>query len=114
PNDKGNIVIEQVRDAVDRAAYRPFEGKSRVVVIDEADALMAQAQNALLKTLEEPPSASVFILVTAHPDVLLPTVLSRCPRLRFGPLEPSEVAAALIKQGRPEREARAVAAAADG
>ena len=83
PNDKGNIVIEQVRDAVDRAAYRPFEGKSRVVVIDEADALIAQAQNALLKTLEEPPSASVFILVTAHPDVLLPTVQSRCPRLRF-------------------------------
>ena len=114
PNDKGNIVIEQVRDAVDRAAYRPFEGKSRVVVIDDADALMAQAQNALLKTLEEPPSASVFILVTAHPDVLLPTVQSRCPRLRFQPLLAQDIAAVLVKHGQKPAEARVVAATADG
>src|SRR3954469_13917898 len=62
PGDSGSIKIEQVRDVVDRAAYRPFEGKRRVVVIDDADALMSAAQNALLKTLEEPPSASIFIL----------------------------------------------------
>jgi DNA polymerase-3 subunit delta' len=114
PGDSGSIKIEPIRDAIDRSSYRPFEGRRRVVIIDEADALVLQAQNALLKTLEEPPSASVFILVTARPDALLPTVLSRCPRLRFRPLEPSEVAAALIKQGHEEREARAVAAAADG
>ena len=58
----GSIKIEQVRDVVDRAAYRPFEGKRRVVIIDGADALASAAQNALLKTLEEPPSMSVFIL----------------------------------------------------
>jgi len=79
----GAIKIEQVRDVVDRAAYRPFEGKRRVVIIDGADALAPAAQNALLKTLEEPPSMSAFILVTARPDVLLPTVLSRCIRLWF-------------------------------
>jgi DNA polymerase-3 subunit delta' len=114
PGDSGSIKIDPIRDAVDRSSYRPFEGRRRVVIVDEADALVPQAQNALLKTLEEPPSASVFILVTSRPDALLPTVLSRCPRLRFRRLEPSEVAAALIKQGCPEREARAVAAAADG
>jgi DNA polymerase-3 subunit delta' len=83
PGDTGAIKIDQVRDIVDRASFRPFEGRRRVVIFDEADALMAPAQNALLKTLEEPPSLSVFILVTARPDMLLPTVRSRCIRLWF-------------------------------
>jgi DNA polymerase-3 subunit delta' len=83
PGDSGSIKIEQVRDIADRANYRPFEGRRRVIIIDDADALVAAAQNALLKTLEEPPSSSVFILVTSRPDVLLPTVRSRCIRLRF-------------------------------
>ena len=83
PGDTGAIKIDQIRKVVERAAYRPFEGRRRVVVIDEADALMAPAQNALLKTLEEPPSLSVFILVTTRPDMLLPTVRSRCIRLLF-------------------------------
>ena len=59
------------------------------MIVDTADALLPEAQNALLKTLEEPPSASVFVLVTSRPDVLLPTVRSRCQRLRFGPLRRS-------------------------
>src|SRR5262245_13516656 len=83
PGDSGSIKIEQVREIADRANYRPFEGRRRVIIIDDADALVAAAQNALLKTLEEPPPASVFILATSRPDVLLPTVRSRCIRLRF-------------------------------
>jgi DNA polymerase-3 subunit delta' len=83
PGDSGSIRIEQVRDVIDRSAYRPFEGRRRVVVVDQADALVPAAQNALLKTLEEPPSSSVFVLVTARPDALLPTVRSRCIRLWF-------------------------------
>jgi len=114
PGENGSIKIDQVRDIIDRAAYRPFEGRRRVVIIDEADALVTAAQHALLKTLEEPPPSSVFMLVTSRPDVLLPTVLSRCPRLRFRPLDAAEVAEALVKQGRSEKEARAIAAAADG
>src|SRR5579862_4638050 len=78
PGDSGSIKIEQIRDIVERTAYRPFEGRCRVVIIDAAEALVVQAQNALLKTLEEPPAASVFVLVTAQPDLLLPTVRSRC------------------------------------
>jgi len=83
PGDSGAIKIDQIREAIDRAGYRPFEGKRRVVIVDPADALAPAAQNALLKTLEEPPAASVFILLTATPDVLLATVRSRCIRLAF-------------------------------
>ncbi len=83
PAENGAIKVDQVRDAVDRAGYRPFEGRWRVVIIDDADAMLAAAQNALLKTLEEPPSTSAFVLVTSRPDALLPTVRSRCIRLIF-------------------------------
>ena len=114
PNDNGNIRIEPVRDAIDRSQYRPFEGRRRVVIIDAADALVHQAQNALLKTLEEPTPSSVFILVSARPDMLLPTVLSRCPQLRFRPLSAADIAIALMARGHNETEARAVAATADG
>jgi DNA polymerase-3 subunit delta' len=115
PGDTGSIKIEQVRDVIDRAGYRPFEGRRRVVIIDEADALVAPAQNALLKTLEEPPSASVFLLVSSMPDALLPTVRSRCPRLRFGALSAAEVADALMRDHEyGEADARAAAADADG
>src|SRR5205823_9158635 len=114
PGDNGSIKIEQVRDIVDAAAYRPFEGRRRVVIVDDADALVPAAQNALLKTLEEPPPSSVFILVTSRPDALLATVRSRCPRLRFRALDAADVAAALVARGKNETEARAVAAMADG
>ena len=90
--DAGNIKIEAVRELIDRVGYRPFEGRWRVVIIDDADTLVDAAQNALLKTLEEPPSSSVFVLVTAHPGVLLPTVRSRCPQIRFAPLSAAEIA----------------------
>ena len=115
PGDSGSIKIEQMRDVIDRSQYRPFEGRRRAVIIDEADAAGADAQSALLKTLEEPPSASTFILVSSMPDALLPTVLSRCPRLRFGPLTPAEVARVLMQDhGYSEQDARAAAADADG
>ncbi len=91
PGDNGSIKIDQIRDVIDRAGYRPFEGRRRVVIVDEADTMMAPAQNALLKTLEEPPSSSMFILVTARPDMLLPTVQSRCPRLRFQSVSREEI-----------------------
>jgi DNA polymerase-3 subunit delta' len=115
PGDSGSIKIEQMRDVIDRAQYRPFEGRRRVVIVDEADAAGPDAQSALLKTLEEPPSASVFILVSSLPDMLLATVRSRCPRLRFGVLTPAEVAQVLIRDhAYSDADARAAAADADG
>ena len=115
PGDSGSIKVDQARQAIERTAFRPFEGRRRVVIVDDADALEVSAQNALLKTLEEPPPASTFVLVTARPDLLLPTVRSRCQRLRFGPLAPVDVAEVLMRDHEfAERDARAAAAGADG
>jgi DNA polymerase-3 subunit delta' len=77
--------------------------------------VLGEAQNALLKTLEEPPAASTFVLVTSRPDVLLPTVRSRCQRLRFGRLAPAEIAAVLMRDhDYAEADAHAAASASDG
>jgi DNA polymerase-3 subunit delta' len=115
PGDTGSIKVDQIREAIERSGFRPFEGRRRVVVVDEADAMVPEAQNALLKTLEEPPPSSVFVLVTARPELLLPTVRSRCQRLRFGRLAPSEVAGVLMQaHGYSEAEAHAAASASDG
>jgi DNA polymerase III subunit delta' len=84
-----SIKIEQVRDAVREIAGRPFEGRARAFVFDEAHLLTEQAQNALLKSLEEPPGTSHVLLVTASPQALLPTIRSRCQTLRFSPLPQS-------------------------
>jgi DNA polymerase III subunit delta' len=115
PGESGSIKVDQARQAIERSAYRPFEGRRRVVIVDDADAMESSAQNALLKTLEEPPTASTFVLVTARPDVLLPTVLSRCQRLRFGRLSPAEIAAVLTRDhGFGESDAHAAALLAGG
>jgi DNA polymerase-3 subunit delta' len=115
PDDKASIKIDVVRDVLGRTAYRPFEGRRRVVLIREAETLEPSAQHALLKSLEEPPPATVFILTTAVPGALLPTVRSRTMLLRFGRLSPADVAAVLIgDHGHPEAEGRALAALADG
>jgi DNA polymerase III subunit delta' len=115
PGETGTIKIDQVRDAIERAAYRPFEGRRRVVIIDNAECLNAEAQNALLKTLEEPPAASTFVLVTSRPDMLLPTVVSRCQRLRFGRLFPAEIAEVLQRDHEyAEADAHAAASLSDG
>ena len=92
PGDSGAIKIDQVRDIVDRAATGRSKGAGASSSSTRRTRWSPPAQNALLKTLEEPPSASVFMLVTARPDVLLPTVRSRCPRLRFRPLGADDVA----------------------
>ena len=115
PDDRASIKIDVVRDVLTRTAYRPFEGRRRVVLIREADTLEDAAQNALLKSLEEPPPATMFILTTAVPGALLPTVRSRCMRLRFGRLTSAEVASVLVRDHEhSETDARAAAPLADG
>ena len=114
PGENGSIAIDQIRHAVSQSAYRPFEGRRRVVIIRDADRLLSPAQHALLKTLEEPPEASQFILVTSRPDILLPTVRSRTQRLSFGRLTVSEVVDVVGRKGLDPGAVRAAAAAAGG
>lgn len=115
PADKKVIAIEAVRDVIAELAFRPYEGRRRVVIVDGAEALTPQASNALLKSLEEPPPLSTFILVADSPSRLLPTVVSRCRIVRFGAL-PIEVAAKLLaREGQMElAEARSIASAVGG
>ncbi len=82
----------------DLSAYRPFEGERRVFIIQDAERIRVDAQNHLLKTLEEPPSATLFILITEHPRALLPTIRSRCQQLRFGALRPETVVELLTRE----------------
>ncbi|HEX5874637.1 MAG TPA: DNA polymerase III subunit delta' [Pyrinomonadaceae bacterium] len=89
--------VEQMRQIEKEANFRPFEGKARVFLIDDADKLNDASANALLKVLEEPPKTSYLILITARPAMLLPTILSRCQMIRFSPLTPDEIESHLLK-----------------
>jgi DNA polymerase-3 subunit delta' len=97
PDERGLIAVDAVRDCLSQVGYRPFEGRRRFVLLREADTLMPSSQSALLKSLEEPPPGTIFILVTSAPNLLLPTVRSRCMRLRFGRLTETELRTALVR-----------------
>jgi DNA polymerase III subunit delta' len=89
-------LVEAVRERVIRgASYRPFEGGRRVFVVEAAEAMRDESQNALLKTLEEPPSFAHLILLSSEPGMLLETVASRCQPIDFAPLPAEAVEAAL-------------------
>jgi len=115
PEDKTAIVISQTRDLIRQVGYRPFEARHRVVVIDDADDLGSDSQDALLKTLEEPPARNVFVLVTSRPNLLSTTVRSRCCLLRFAPLAAAEIAGGLVRaRGFSDADAAAAAALSGG
>jgi DNA polymerase-3 subunit delta' len=84
-----------VEEVLARMPFRPHEGGSRVVVVREAERLLPQAANKLLKTLEEPPRDTHFVLVTHRPSMLLSTIRSRCQIVRFGLLSLDDVRAVL-------------------
>lgn len=78
-----NNGVEDVRDMIERVKYSPIKGRYKIYIIDEVHMMSVSAFNALLKTLEEPPSHVVFILATTEPNKVLPTILSRCQRYDF-------------------------------
>ncbi|MCA9794629.1 MAG: DNA polymerase III subunit gamma/tau, partial [Candidatus Eremiobacteraeota bacterium] len=88
--------VDKIRDfIVDKVHFAPVTARVKVYIIDEVHKLSASSFNALLKTLEEPPSHVVFILATTHPHELPPTILSRCQRYDFRPLSVAEIRARL-------------------
>jgi DNA polymerase III delta' subunit len=114
PEDKPSILIDQVRglaQALSLSLY--YRGGLRVVIIDDAHALTIEAQNALLKLIEEPPPHTLFILVTDQIEALVATVRSRCVPVYFPRLTIDEVAALLSATMKPA-EARALAATTHG
>jgi DNA polymerase-3 subunit delta' len=96
-------MVEEVRERVIRAAsYRPFEGEKRVFVVEAAEQMRDESQNALLKTLEEPPDFVHLILLTSEPTALLETIASRCQPIDFAPLPPEAIEAALPSEAPPD------------
>ena len=107
---KRSIPIDEIRTVQHRLTTRPTLGSRRVVIIDPADDLEKAASNALLKSLEEPPAGTFFLLVTHKPGRLLPTIRSRCRMLRFDPLDEATIAKVLGRDA-PQAVAEARAAA---
>jgi DNA polymerase-3 subunit delta' len=108
-------MVEEVRERVIRAAaYRPFEGGRRVFVIQAAEAMRDESQNALLKTLEEPPEFVHLILLSSDNEGLLETVASRCQTIEFAPLPAEVLERELAEEGAAPDEAAAAARLAAG
>lgn len=108
------IKIDQIRELQRELSLRPFEAPKKACIIDGADRLNPAAGNALLKTLEEPPGNALMILITANPDGVLPTVLSRCQRLHFAALSEATIETLLRERGKEPEAARIVASLASG
>jgi DNA polymerase-3 subunit delta' len=110
-----SIKIEQVRGMLRRVTYRSYQGGRKVFIISPADTMTAEAANCLLKTLEEPPGDTVFILLTSQPQALLPTVLSRCQQYSFKGIPLPELSEGLVRlHGLDKSEAGLYAVRAGG
>ena len=116
PPGNQHLVEDIRREVIGAVPYRPFEGGRRVFVVESADAMAEESQNALLKTLEEPPGYAHLILITAEPAALLETVRSRCTPVSFAPLprEALEGRLAADLPGHSPDEVTALAALAGG
>jgi DNA polymerase-3 subunit delta' len=113
--DQPRLKVDEIRDAMRSMQLRPLEGMAKMLIIDGADRMTIEAQNALLKTLEEPPGTAHIILSTAKPSTLLPTVLSRCQRIPFLPIDTRALASILVeKRGLSPPDAQLVASMSHG
>jgi len=109
--DSRDIRICQVRGLIDLVARYPFEARHRMIIIDPADRFGREAAHTVLKTLEEPPGHTVFCLVSAAPEALLETIISRCRRIDVRPVPRARIEAGLVERGfGPELAARAAEA----
>jgi len=112
--DSRDLRICQIRRLERVLSLSPYVGGRRVAIIGDADTLHAEAANAFLKTLEEPPAGTIIILLAEREERLPETVLSRCQRLPFRPLDRDTVLEALAARGAEPRQAEAIASAAAG
>lgn len=110
------IGVDDVRDGINNTVMiKPYNSPYKVYIVEEADKMTPQAQNALLKTIEEPPAYAVFILLCSSTEVMLPTILSRCVVLNMKPVKDNEMRDYLMKQlGVPDYRAEICIAFARG
>jgi DNA polymerase III subunit delta' len=98
------ISVNQIRELEQEANFRPFEGKARFFIIDNADDMNDQSANALLKTLEEPAETTYIFLITSRPMSLLQTIRSRCQTIRFAPIGHAEIERFLLADGKVSQD----------
>src|SRR5713226_9674516 len=108
------IRVDEVRALAKRLSLTALRGRRKIALVLPADAMNERAQNTLLKTLEEPPQATTFLMVSENPDALLPTIRSRCARVQLGPVPEELIVQRLLRDGIAESEARERAARAQG
>ena len=111
---KASISVDDIRVISGKLYESPMEGERKAAIIDPADFMTPGAQNALLKTLEEPPGDTTIILIAENTDALLPTVRSRCRRVDFRRLDVEEVDDFLASQGVEQANAGQIAVLSDG
>ena len=110
-----NISINHIRDLIRDSATKPFEGMSKVFIIDDAQRMTIEAANTLLKTLEEPPDDTLIILTSPTDEALLETVVSRCQRIDLRPVDPEVIESELIERFEAEEsQARSLSRLARG
>lgn len=109
-----SIKIDQIRELQRVLAYKPYEGKWKVHIIEDADRLTPEAANSLLKTLEGPPKYGIIILLAEELDQLLPTVISRCQKIQFNPLTTDIIESKLKEKGYNGENIKLIARLADG
>jgi DNA polymerase-3 subunit delta' len=108
------IRVDEIRALSKRLSLAALRGRRKIALVLPADAMNERAQNTLLKTLEEPPSATTFLLISENPDALLPTIRSRCARVQLGPIPERFLAGRLVRDGVAPAEASERAARAQG
>lgn len=107
--NKKDISINQAKEIKQIAYLKPMAGRSRVFIVEDAELMSEEAANSILKVLEEPPLTSHIVLVTSRPEILLPTIVSRCRVLAFRPVSTDEAERALLDKGLPAERARTLA-----
>ena len=112
----GSIGVDDVREQInDTIMIRPYSSYYKIYIVDEAEKMTVQAQNALLKTIEEPPSYAVIILITTNQEAFLPTILSRCVQMKLKPLKDFTIKSYLTQNLHvPEKDADICTAFARG
>jgi len=104
-SENATISVKETRDLIDRLSDKPYEGGKRTVVIEDCDKMTDSAQNAFLKTLEEPDGQTVFFLLTAHPEAVLTTIRSRCRPIYMPRLSKDVIFEDLIQRGIAQEKA---------
>ena len=114
PDDNAAIAIDRVREMQRQFTHSAFAGGWRTTLILHADQMRAEAANAMLKTLEEPPVRSLMILIASHGDALLPTIVSRCQFVKFPALSARDISAGLMARDVDETTADFIARTCGG